>query len=239
MSRTMQEIAAEMLSTGLSQHQLSLLVELLSASSDIGRQSADAATEARRKRDREYQRKRRQIRETAEANDAATTPKTSSDNLPTSADACNLSSLLPVVGNEEVKGTSEKEDKKKKEKTGGYARGTRLPPDAQLTIGDLDFALALGMTEDQARKAWAEFVDYWIGVPGQRGTKLNWSATWRNRVRAVAGKSGASDGKAGNVVASADKLIARIADFDRPAPGSDAGLRSGENPPNVRLLSKG
>ena len=30
---------------------------------------------------------------------------------------------------------------------------------------------------------FAEFRDYWIAIPGQRGRKLDWAATWRNRVR--------------------------------------------------------
>lgn len=30
---------------------------------------------------------------------------------------------------------------------------------------------------------FAEFRDYWCAVPGQRGCKLDWIATWRNRVR--------------------------------------------------------
>jgi hypothetical protein len=30
---------------------------------------------------------------------------------------------------------------------------------------------------------FAEFKDFWAGVPGQRGCKLDWFATWRNRVR--------------------------------------------------------
>ena len=29
-----------------------------------------------------------------------------------------------------------------------------------------------------------EFRDYWIGIPGQRGRKLDWEATWRNNVLA-------------------------------------------------------
>jgi hypothetical protein len=33
--------------------------------------------------------------------------------------------------------------------------------------------------------ATAEFVDYWRGVPGQKGCKLDWVATWRNRMRDV------------------------------------------------------
>lgn len=34
-------------------------------------------------------------------------------------------------------------------------------------------------------KATAEFVDYWKGVSGQKGCKLDWPATWRNRMREV------------------------------------------------------
>lgn len=30
---------------------------------------------------------------------------------------------------------------------------------------------------------FSEFKDFWAGVPGQRGRKLDWLATWRNRVR--------------------------------------------------------
>lgn len=32
-------------------------------------------------------------------------------------------------------------------------------------------------------KVFSEFRDYWIAVPGQRGRKTDWLATWRNRVR--------------------------------------------------------
>lgn len=32
-------------------------------------------------------------------------------------------------------------------------------------------------------QATQEFVDYWRGVPGQRGCKLDWPATWRNAIR--------------------------------------------------------
>lgn len=33
-----------------------------------------------------------------------------------------------------------------------------------------------------------EFIDYWAAVPGQRGTKLDWDRTWKNRVRDVANR---------------------------------------------------
>ena len=32
-------------------------------------------------------------------------------------------------------------------------------------------------------KARAEFIDYWTAVPGQRGVKTDWPATWRNSMR--------------------------------------------------------
>jgi hypothetical protein len=66
-------------------------------------------------------------------------------------------------------------------------RGTRLPEDWQpsdamqtelvQTYPGVNFALILD-----------EFRDYWCAVPGQRGLKLSWDRTFRNRVREVAHK---------------------------------------------------
>lgn len=36
-------------------------------------------------------------------------------------------------------------------------------------------------------KLFAQFRDYWTGVPGQKGVKLDWAGTWRNEVRRVNG----------------------------------------------------
>jgi hypothetical protein len=36
----------------------------------------------------------------------------------------------------------------------------------------------------------AEFLDYWIAQPGQRGVKTDWPATWRNWVRRQAKVNG-------------------------------------------------
>jgi hypothetical protein len=35
------------------------------------------------------------------------------------------------------------------------------------------------------RTVAAEFRDYWAAVPGQKGVKLDWPATWRNRIRQI------------------------------------------------------
>ena len=60
------------------------------------------------------------------------------------------------------------------------ARGCRLPDDWQPTPADVAFASDLGL--DVSASA-AEFRDYWHGVPGAKGRKLDWSGTWRNRCR--------------------------------------------------------
>ena len=66
-------------------------------------------------------------------------------------------------------------------------RGTRLPEDWQPSdkmqselvaqYPGVNFAMILD-----------EFRDYWCAVPGQRGLKLSWERTFRNRVREVAHK---------------------------------------------------
>ncbi len=38
--------------------------------------------------------------------------------------------------------------------------------------------------------AVAEFLDYWTGVPGSKGCKTNWLATWRNSVRMKSDRRG-------------------------------------------------
>jgi len=45
--------------------------------------------------------------------------------------------------------------------------------------------------------ATAEFVAYWQGMPGQRGTKINWEATWKNRM--LAKQEQAEQRRPGNV----------------------------------------
>ena len=63
------------------------------------------------------------------------------------------------------------------------SRGTRLSPDWQPSAEDRDFAATLELDPDAAA---AEFRDYWCAVPGSKGTKLDWSATYRNRCRELA-----------------------------------------------------
>jgi hypothetical protein len=61
-------------------------------------------------------------------------------------------------------------------------RGSRLASDWVLLKSWGDWALAERPDLDP-RKVAAEFKDYWVSVPGQKGCKLDWEATWRNWVR--------------------------------------------------------
>lgn len=57
--------------------------------------------------------------------------------------------------------------------------GTRIPPDWKPSPADRQYALEHGVDQDLAAE---EFRNYWLAVPGQKGTKLDWSLTFRNRV---------------------------------------------------------
>lgn len=61
-------------------------------------------------------------------------------------------------------------------------RGTRLPP-AWKPTPDLQAWARQGRPWLDVPAVVATFVDHWTAVPGGRGVKLDWAATWRNWVR--------------------------------------------------------
>lgn len=61
-------------------------------------------------------------------------------------------------------------------------KGGRLPPDwipSEKAISEIRTKFP-GL---DSHAEHAVFVDFWIGVPGQKGLKLDWDATWRNWMR--------------------------------------------------------
>lgn len=75
-----------------------------------------------------------------------------------------------------------------KPKNGHHAKpvlGSRLPSDWRIPDEYRDWALAAYPDLDPQRvvRMSLEFRDYWTAVPGQRGRKTDWQATWRNNVR--------------------------------------------------------
>lgn len=71
---------------------------------------------------------------------------------------------------------------------GGSAqrRGARLPHDWSPGEQGLSEACGAGLSRERVELEVAKFRDYWAAQPGQRGVKLDWSATWRNWCRKAA-----------------------------------------------------
>jgi hypothetical protein len=91
------------------------------------------------------------------------------------------------------------------------------------------FADGLGFSGHLLDEAVAEFRDYWRAVPGARGVKLDWDATFRNRLRETAGRQkgrGNGSGKRSLVDAArelADRLGREKRERMRSADGGDPG----------------
>jgi hypothetical protein len=88
----------------------------------------------------------------------------------------------PCIIREKKEDVFEVEVKEKKESKRG-ARGTRIPPDFAIDDSDRAFAASLGIPPDTVEAETPQFIDYWSSVAGSKGVKLNWKATWRNRMR--------------------------------------------------------
>lgn len=96
------------------------------------------------------------------------------------------------VGDQSAKVSAEEGDKMKEEggrreeeKEGSLRSpskkiGSRLPGDWLPSQADEAFAKALGLNPAAVAD---EFRDYWRAVPGAKGLKLDWSATYRNSCR--------------------------------------------------------
>lgn len=61
-------------------------------------------------------------------------------------------------------------------------RGSRIPDDFSIT-DDMRAWAAEHTPDIDIDYLLPEFVDYWRGVAGQKGVKLNWVSTWRNGMR--------------------------------------------------------
>ena len=86
---------------------------------------------------------------------------------------------------EEPKPTSTPAPHSKKTNGGADARGTRLEPSWYPSLESQLVAQNLGL---DVQATVLEFRDYWIAVPGPKGRKLNWEATYRNRCREIAAR---------------------------------------------------
>lgn len=67
--------------------------------------------------------------------------------------------------------------------SGARPRGTRIPDDFSIDDEMRGFGRQLGFTDERTDAITAAFIDYWRGISGHRGVKLDWPATWRNWIR--------------------------------------------------------
>jgi hypothetical protein len=102
------------------------------------------------------------------------------DSVTTPLSDCVLLSSSLLTG-EPLK--SSKKEKKESSGIQARARGTRMEPGTPLSDEHRAIIVAEGISDPE--KLWAEFVDYWSDIPGQRGVKMKWDGTLRNRCRDV------------------------------------------------------
>lgn len=166
-------------------------------SADVCGRHADASADARRERDKIRQRARRKMLKLqrdearAQANDGAADVTRSSADASADANPTATDSIHKEESIGEVK--TEKQARKKEGTEDARARGTRMVAGAILTDEARAIAVSVGAVPEAVPDIWAEFVDYWVAIPGWRGCKTDWPATWRNRVRTVL-KRGSQNG---------------------------------------------
>jgi hypothetical protein len=194
-AREANDIIRDLLASGLRPEQTALVMELvLTMSTGLAgarpvESPVDRAAERRREWDR--QRKRSQ-REAASGGKSGGKTRASSGGNPVESppDGKSVSVILTeqsLLSSEEVK-----EEKKVRTRS----KGSRISQGARLSEEDRTFAVRSGIPPDRVEALWSEFVDYWIAVPGTKGVKLDWPATWRNRVRDVLARFGKNYGNA-------------------------------------------
>lgn len=115
---------------------------------------------------------------TATANDAASftpgfTPGLTLDVTP---------GFTPNGGQELAEPTTTATTTSSKEDRGTAKRGTRIPEDFKITAEMREWAATEVPLVDLDKKL-NEFMDFWRGVAGAKGVKLDWVGTWRNGMR--------------------------------------------------------
>ena len=69
-------------------------------------------------------------------------------------------------------------------------KGSRLPADWKPSKDDVVYAVEKGVPPDKVATVAEEFRNFWVARPGKDGVKLDWVATWRNRVIQVCERNG-------------------------------------------------
>lgn len=90
----------------------------------------------------------------------------------------------------------------------GHTRGSRLPDGWQPST-DLVAQMRSEHPNVDLRSEHDKFTDYWRGIPGAKGRKADWPATWRNWIRRAAENTPRNNGTTnGHRVAASDAAFA-------------------------------
>lgn len=154
------------------------------------------------------------------AADSGTAEKPKRDSSGTAAGQTRTPEEIPE-GKREANASLQKTD----------AAGSRLPKDWFLSMELGEWAMAQGMTRDEIRSEADKFRDYWIGVPGAKGRKADWPATWRNWARKFMAEKGKHHGNGNRIsgpTASSQRVDPAIEQIARltgigAAPGDGRG----------------
>lgn len=122
-------------------------------------------------------------------------------------------------------------------------RGCRIPEDFVVTENHRRFAREHALISPDL--IVDEFIDYWVGVPGSRGVRLDWDATFRNRIRDKTARSGG--GQNGNRTLSrsvssnasvVDEFIEGLGDCKDAQPAGDGTAGSSRQSDARALLPR-
>ncbi|HEU5032714.1 MAG TPA: helix-turn-helix domain-containing protein [Spirillospora sp.] len=92
--------------------------------------------------------------------------------------------------------------------------GTRLPADWQPGPAEVAWARQQGFPDAWSIAQTEQFRDYWTAIPGARGRKLDWPATWRNWLRKSA-ERGSPAARPGRVATTDQRVLDAMALADR------------------------
>jgi hypothetical protein len=151
------------------------IVPSMSTGLSTGQGGENRALEKRRAWDRDRKRREREARK---ASDIASANSTGFHRTSTGLPPENADVFLTVEDKKE--GLSVGKERKK---------GSRLLSGTRVSDEQRTAAIECGCPPDRVDAVWTEFVDYWSDIPGQKGCKLTWNGTWRNRVKQIFGKA--------------------------------------------------
>lgn len=167
--RSVGEVLADLVGTEMTDAQRTLVLELAALTGSAPKTDRSAANA------RYYQ--NRKVR-------AQTSPATDSvSENPTETGLKNTEKVLKSSPTRVEDNLLFESQDGKKEKV--HKRGSRLRTEWTPNELDAAFTLKHGLTAEEIDHALGEFRDYWSAVAGSHGSKLDWNATWRNRLRTL------------------------------------------------------